>query len=69
MSDGGAKNLKFTQDLLKKHGIHGVYIGPYHLESNGLLDRGYQTIINTIAKYCGTDDSKVQDPPITDWMH
>ena len=49
--DGGAENLKLTQDLLKKYGIHGVYIAPYHPESNGLVERGHQTIVNAIAKY------------------
>jgi len=66
--DGGAENLKFTQDLLKKYGIHGVYIAPYDLESNGLVERGHQTIINAIAKYRSADNSKNRDPPITDWI-
>jgi len=65
--DGGAENLKFTQDLLKKYGIHGVYIAPYHPESNGLVERGHQTIFNAIAKYRSADNSKNQDPRITDW--
>ena len=68
--DGGAENLKFTQDLLKRYGIHGVHIAPYHPQSNGLVERGHQTIINAIAKYRAADSRQStsnQFPPITDW--
>jgi hypothetical protein len=32
-------------------GMHGIAIAPYHPQSNGLVERGHQTIINAIAKY------------------
>ena len=56
--DGGSENMGFTEDLVKKYGMRGVSIAPYHPESNGLIERGHQTIINAIAKYKAADTSK-----------
>jgi hypothetical protein len=49
--DGGAENMGFTADLIKRYGMHGIAIAPYHPQSNGLVECGHQTIINVIAKY------------------
>jgi hypothetical protein len=56
--DGGTENLGFTQDLMEQYGIHGVNIAPYHPQSNGLVERGHQTIINALAKYCAAEHKK-----------
>src|SRR5579862_3855582 len=55
--DGGSENLGFTEELVKKYGMHGISIAPYHPQSNGLVERGHQTIINAIAKYRASDIS------------
>jgi hypothetical protein len=49
--DGGAENMGFTEEMMRKYGISGASIAPYHPQSNGLVERGHQTIINAIAKY------------------
>jgi hypothetical protein len=53
--DGGAENLGSTDEMMKKYGMNGVSIAPYHPQSNGLIERGHQTIINAIAKYRAAD--------------
>lgn len=40
---------------MRKYGISGASIAPYHPQSNGLVERGHQTIINAIAKYRAAD--------------
>ena len=56
--DGGSENMLFTEQTVKKYGMHGIGIAPYHPQSNGLIERGHQTIINAIAKYKGSGDMK-----------
>jgi len=36
---------------MKRCGIHGINIVPYHPQSNGLVERGHQMIINALAEY------------------
>jgi RNase H-like domain found in reverse transcriptase/Integrase zinc binding domain len=55
--DGGSENMLFTEQTIKKYGMHGIGIAPYHPQSNGLIERGHQTIINAIAKYKAADTS------------
>jgi ribonuclease HI len=55
--DGGSENMGFTADMVKKYGMQGISIAPYHPQSNGLIERGHQTIINAIAKYRAADTS------------
>jgi hypothetical protein len=49
--DGGSENMSFTADLVRRYGMHDIAIAPYHPQSNGLIERGHQTIINAISKY------------------
>jgi hypothetical protein len=60
--DGGSENLGFTRDLMRQYGMHGIAIAPYHPQSNGLIERGHQTIVNAIAKYRNSDASRNANP-------
>ena len=50
--DGGPENKKEVEDLLAAHGIRRVPISAYHPQSNGLVERGHEPIVSSIAKYC-----------------
>jgi len=56
--DGGSENLNFTAEVVRNYGIHGVAIAPYHPQSNGLVERGHQSIINALSKYKAQDVSR-----------
>jgi hypothetical protein len=49
--------MLFTEQVIKKYGMQEIAIAPYHPQSNGLIERGHQTIINAIAKYKAADTS------------
>jgi hypothetical protein len=65
--DGGAENLGFTEEIMRKYGIYGASIAPYHPQSNGLVERGHQTIINAIAKYHASDSARYSPMFRKDW--
>ena len=43
--------MDLTKDLLEKHRIQGTIISAYHPQSNGLVERGHDSITNALAKY------------------
>jgi transposase InsO family protein len=49
--------MLFTNDVIRKYGMRRIDIAPYHPQSNGLVERGHQTIINAIPKYQQRDTS------------
>jgi hypothetical protein len=55
--DGGSENMGFTKQTVKKYGMQGIGIAPYHPQSNDLVERRHQTIINAIAKYKAMDSA------------
>lgn len=48
--DGGSENQKETQELLDQFGVLAVPIATYHPQSNGLIERGHQQIVDALAK-------------------
>ena len=55
--DGGSENKKVTKSLLKHYRIKQIDISAYHPQSNGLVERGHDTIVNSLSKYCKNDHS------------
>ena len=49
--DGGSENLDLTQELLVRYRIRRLDISAYHPQSNGLVERGHDAIVNCLAKY------------------
>ena len=48
--DGGGENKGVVRELMKRHNTRNVPIAAYHPQSNGLIERGYQPIIDALAK-------------------
>ena len=49
--DGGSENLDLTAALIEHYKIRGIVISPYHPQTNGLVERGHEPIVNALAKY------------------
>lgn len=50
MFDGGGENKGVARELMKRYNTRNVPIATYHLQSNGLIERGHQPIIDALAK-------------------
>jgi len=50
--DGGTENLNLTKDLLENYKIQRTVVSAYHPQANGLVERGHDAIVNSLAKYC-----------------
>jgi hypothetical protein len=50
VNDGGPQNQALTKQLLRRYRIRNIQVGPYHPQSNGLVERGYQNIVDAFAK-------------------
>jgi hypothetical protein len=48
--DGGPENKRISE--LSHYKIKRTLVSAYHPQANGLVERGYQAIVNAIAKYC-----------------
>ena len=55
--DGGPENQGVTKQLLDRYRIRNIQIVPYHPQSNGLIKRGHQNIVDAIAKMTSTSGS------------
>ena len=53
VNDGGAENKKVAAHLMKRYRIYNVRIATYHPQSNGLIERGHQSIVDALAKLGG----------------
>ena len=56
--DGGSEFGKQFQDTLKSFGITVKVTTPYYPEANGMVERGHQSLKNTLVKLCGTDGKR-----------
>ena len=65
--DGGRENLDLTQELLVHYRIQRLDISPYHPQSNGLVERGHDAIINSLAKYSKEPGDWVTHLPLALW--
>jgi hypothetical protein len=50
VNDGGPENQALTKELLKRYSIPNVQVAAYHPQSNGLVERGHQNIVDALAK-------------------
>ena len=50
VNDGGPENQALTKELLERFNVRNVQVAAYHPQSNGLVERRHQNIINTLAK-------------------
>jgi hypothetical protein len=50
--DRGSENLNLTRDLLEHYRIQQTVISAYHPQANGLVERGHDSIVNSLSKYC-----------------
>ena len=50
--DRGSENLNLTKDLLEHYKIKRMVVSAYHPQANGLVERGHDSIVNSLAKYC-----------------
>ena len=53
--DGGSENKGELEELLRVYGVKRVETSAYHPQSNGLVERGHEPIVNCLAKYCHED--------------
>ena len=50
--DWGTENLNVTETLLRRYKIRQVHASPYHLQTNGLVERGHDPVVNALSMYC-----------------
>ena len=48
--DGGGENKGVARELMRLYNTRNVPIAAYHPQSNGLIERGHQPIIDALAK-------------------
>ena len=65
--DGGAENMDLSKDLLEDYGIQRTVISPYHPQANGLVERGHEPIVNSLAKYSIEPGDWVKSLPLALW--
>ena len=66
--DGGSENLNLTKDLLEHYKITRTVISAYHPQANGLVERGHDAIVNSLAKYCSKNPEEwVKYLPLALW--
>ena len=65
--DGGKENLDLTKDLLEHYRIKRLDISAYHPQSNGLVERGHSSVVNSLAKYSKKPGDWVEHLPLALW--
>jgi hypothetical protein len=65
--DGGSENLSLTKDLLGHYRILQTIVSAYHPQSNGLEERGHDSIVNSLAKYSKRPGDWVEHLPLALW--
>jgi len=49
--DRGTENLNLTKELLERYRIQQTLVSAYHPQANGLVERGHDALVNSLAKY------------------
>ena len=50
VNDKKPENIKTVKLLATKYEIKQTVISAYHFQANGMVERGYQTIVNNFSK-------------------
>ena len=50
VNDGGPENRAPTKELLERFNVRNVQVAAYHPQSNRLVERGHQNIVDALAK-------------------
>ena len=50
VNDGGPENQALAKELLERFNVRNVQVAAYHPQSNGLVERGNQNIVDALAK-------------------
>ena len=67
--DRGSENLNLTKDLLEHYKIKRTVVSVYHPQANGLVERGHDSIVNSLFKYCSkTPTDWVKYLPLALWV-
>jgi hypothetical protein len=56
--DGGSENKSVAEALLTNYQIQRTVVSAYHPQSNGLVERGHDPIVNSLSKYCSKEPAK-----------
>jgi hypothetical protein len=51
VTDNDPETQDITKSLLEHYNVKNVNISAYHPQSNGLVERGHDPVVNAIAKY------------------
>jgi hypothetical protein len=66
--DGGSENKSVAEALLERYRIQRTVVSAYHPQANGLVERGHDAIVNSLAKYCSKEPGKwVEYLPLALW--
>jgi hypothetical protein len=50
VNDGGPENQSLTKELPRRYNIKNIQVAAYHPQSNGLVERGHQNLVDALAK-------------------
>ena len=50
VNDGGVENQALTKELFERFNVRNVQVATYHPQSNGLVERRYQNIVDALGK-------------------
>jgi hypothetical protein len=64
--DRGMENLNLTKDLLGNYRIQQMLISAYHPQSNGLVELGHNSLVNSLSKYNKSEWRR--NLPLTLWV-
>jgi hypothetical protein len=57
----GGENKQITKILFEDYKVRQITVSAYHPQSNGLVERGHDAIVNSISKYCSKQPDKWVD--------
>ena len=63
VNDGGPENQALTKKLLQGFNFRNVQVAAYHPQSNGLVERGHQNILEVLAKLTAPSGKPGNWPP------
>ncbi len=48
--DGGSENKDVVAELAQRYGVKRIVVSAYHLQANGMIERGHKPIVDTLLK-------------------